>query len=64
MQPEIYKIFIVTMGLLLGSWALFGYFVVRYITGNDKKFDELFKRTEDLPAIRNNIEWLKNGKSK
>ena len=64
LQPEIYKLFVGTVALLFGSWAIFGYFVIRYIAGTDKKFETLFTRTEDMPAIREAIKWLKDGQKK
>lgn len=55
-----YKIIISLMGVLFGSWMLFGFLVIRYISRTDEKFRKLFDITEDLPAIRKEIEWLKN----
>jgi hypothetical protein len=57
-----YKIIMALVAVLFGSWTLFGYLVLRLITGIDEKFKKLFDITEDLPAIREAIEWLKIGK--
>ncbi len=51
-----YKIIVALVGVLLSSWALFGFLVARYLTGIEKKFERLFEITEDLPAIRKDIE--------
>lgn len=61
---SLYKIIVVLVGVLVGSWILFGYLVARFVNGIDKKFDELFERTKDLPAIRNDIDWIKDIRKK
>jgi hypothetical protein len=64
LQPEIYKILISLVAVMVGGGFLFGFFALRFIKGYDEKIQLLFARTEDLPAIREAITWLKNGKSK
>jgi hypothetical protein len=38
--------------------------VAKLSKSNERKFDELFDRTKDLPAIRNDIDWLKRENKK
>ena len=38
------------------------YLVVRFFKVTDKNIEELYERTDDLPEIRNNIEWLNKTK--
>ncbi len=47
---------------MVGGGFLFGFFALRFIKGYDEKIQLLFTRTEDLPAIRTDIKWLKHGK--
>jgi hypothetical protein len=37
----------------------FSFIVLRITSGYDKKIETLFEKTEDLPAIREAIEWIK-----
>lgn len=62
MQSEIHKILIGLVSVLVFGGGLFGFFVVRLVRGYDEKIRELFAKIEDLPAIRKDIEWLKNGR--
>jgi len=62
LQPEIYKILIGLVAVMVGGGFLFGFFALRFIKGYDEKIQLLFTRTEDLPAIRTDIKWLKHGK--
>jgi len=62
MQSEMYKIIIGLVAVMVSGGALFGFLVVRVVRGYDEKFTALFNKTDDLPAIRKDIEWLKNGK--
>jgi hypothetical protein len=43
--------------------AVIGYFIVRMVRGYDEQIKKLFERvdelTEEIPAIKTNIEWLK-----
>jgi hypothetical protein len=39
--------------------CIIGYFIVRLVKSYDDKIRELFDRTEDLPAIRESIAWIK-----
>ena len=42
--------------------ALCIFFILRIIKAYDKDIDCLYERTEDLPEIRNDIEWLEKTK--
>lgn len=60
MHEILFKIIIGLVGFLVFCGSLFGFLVIRLIRGYDEKITDLFKKTEDLPAIRCNIEWIKN----
>jgi len=59
-QQELYKIVIGLSSFLVGGGFLFGYFIIRFIRGGDDKIKDLYTKTNDLPAIREPIKWLKN----
>lgn len=42
---ELYKIIIALVAVIVSSWGLFGFFVVRWIKQSDDNFKELFNRT-------------------
>lgn len=50
--------FIVAIGSIFIS--VITAFVARLVKGYDSQVKELFERTEDLPAVRKEIEWVKN----
>lgn len=53
---------IVAIGSFLVS--VISLLVAKLSKSNERKFDELFDRTKDLPAIRNDIDWLKRENKK
>ena len=42
---ELYKIIVSLVAVVIGSWGMFGFFVIRWIKSSDDNFKELFSRT-------------------
>lgn len=59
MAKEIYFIFMGIVGVLFGGGGLLSFFALRLIRGYDKQIKELYERTENIPAIETDIDWLK-----
>jgi len=59
---DLSKIIVALSGVLVGSWVFFGFFVKRMVKGYDDQIKDLYSKTQDLPAIREAIKWLKEDK--
>jgi hypothetical protein len=59
LAKEIYFIFMGIVGVLFGGGGLLSFFTLRLIRGYDKQIKELYERTENIPAIETDIDWLK-----
>lgn len=51
-------------GVIVAAFSLFvsifSFFILRMVKGYDGQIKEIFERTEDLPAIRTDISWIKD----
>jgi len=56
------KIIVTLSGILVGSWVVFGFFVVRLIRGYDDQIKDVYQKISDIPAIKTDIIWLKDKK--
>lgn len=54
-MQDLYKVVIALVALLIGSWSVFGYFVIKWVTGTDDNVRELYRRadknTNDITKI-------------
>jgi len=56
------KIIIILSGILVSSWVVFGFFVIRLIKGYDDQIRDVYQKITDIPAIKTDINWLKDKK--
>lgn len=61
MEKEIYKIIIGLAGFLVLGGGWLGFLIIRLVRNYDSQIKELFNITKDIPAIKTDIVWLKDG---
>lgn len=50
----------IIFGIFSVVLSILGFFLLRIIKGYDSQIKELFERTKDIPAIKTDIDWIKD----